>query len=110
MDKKCRQRRNCVHTIVVSAAVLACMAAHGGDEQLVLARRGVAGEALKLYLPGHLLWNPRQPLEPLLSRFYRRYYGAAGKWMRRYMSEMDPVLDEARQKLAQYAEVRFPPM
>ena len=60
-------------------------------EQGPLSSRHQAGEALKLYLLGHLLWNPRQPLEPLLSRFYRRYYGAAGKWMRRYMEELHAV-------------------
>ena len=47
-----------------------------------------AGMALKTYLIGHLLWDPRQPLEPLLDRFYRGYYGAAAPWMRRYMEEL----------------------
>ena len=50
-----------------------------------------AGETLKLYLLGHLLWNPRQPLEPLLARFYKGYYGAAGPWMRRYMEDLHAV-------------------
>ena len=47
-----------------------------------------AGMALKTYLIGHLLWDPRQPLEPLLDRFYRGYYGAAAPWMRKYMEEL----------------------
>jgi hypothetical protein len=47
-----------------------------------------AGMALKTYLIGHLLWDPRQPIEPLLDRFYRGYYGAAAPWMRRYMEEL----------------------
>ena len=50
-----------------------------------------AGMALKAYLIGHLLWDPRQPLEPLLDRFYRGYYGAAAPWMRRYMEELHEV-------------------
>ena len=32
-----------------------------------------------------------QSLEPLLSRFYARYYGEAGPWMRRYMEELHAV-------------------
>ena len=60
-------------------------------EQGPLPSRHQAGETLKLYLLGHLLWDPRQPLEPLLSRFYDRYYGKAGSWMRRYMEELHAV-------------------
>jgi hypothetical protein len=60
-------------------------------EQGPLPSRHQAGETLKLYLLGHLLWNPRQPLKPLLSRFYNRYYGEAGLWMRRYMEELHAV-------------------
>jgi hypothetical protein len=53
-----------------------------------------AGMALKTYLIGHLLWDPRQPLEPLLDRFYRGYYGAAAPWMRRYMEELHALSRE----------------
>ena len=60
-------------------------------EQGPLPSRHQAGETLKLYLLGHLMWDPKQPLEILLSRFYRRYYGEAGPWMRRYMEELHGV-------------------
>ena len=60
-------------------------------EQGPLPSRHQAGETLKLYLLGHLLWDPRQPLEPLLARFYMRYYGKAGPLMRRYMEELHAV-------------------
>ena len=60
-------------------------------EQGPLPSRHQAGETLKLYLLGHLLWDPRQPLEPLLARFYMRYYDKAGPWMRRYMEELHAV-------------------
>lgn len=41
-------------------------------------------EALKTWVIGHLLWNPEQPLEPLLDRFFKGYYGAASKVARGY--------------------------
>ena len=41
-------------------------------------------EALKTWVIGHLLWNPDQPLEPLLDRFFRGYYGAAADVARGY--------------------------
>ena len=51
-------------------------------------KRYQAGSALKCWLAGHLMWDPRQPLKPLLDRFYSAYYGAAAPWMRRYMEEL----------------------
>jgi hypothetical protein len=60
-----------------------------------------AGMALKTYLVGHLLWDPRQPLEPLLDRFYRGYYGAAAPWMRRYMEELHAMSNDRN-------EVKYP--
>ena len=43
MGNKDQLRHTCVRTLAMSAAVL-CMVAYGGDEPLVLARRGSAGE------------------------------------------------------------------
>ena len=39
---------------------------------------------LKGWLYAHLLWNPDQPLEGLLRRFFTGYYGAAAERMRTY--------------------------
>ena len=41
-------------------------------------------EALKTWVIGHLLWDPDQPLEPLLDRFFEGYYGAAAGTARAY--------------------------
>ena len=44
--------------------------------------------ALRLWTIAHLLWNPRQPLDALVDRFMRGYYGAAAPHMRRCYDEM----------------------
>jgi len=70
-----------------------------------------AGSALKSYLIGHLLWDPRQPLEPLLDRFYAGYYGAAAPWMRRYMEElheMSRARDEREHPLMMWGVIDSP--
>ena len=70
-----------------------------------------AGMALKTYLIGHLLWDPRQPFEPLLDRFYRGYYGAAAPWMRRYMEELHAMSrdrDEVKHPMKMWGVVDSP--
>lgn len=70
-----------------------------------------AGTALKTYLIGHLLWDPRQPLEPLLDRFYRGYYGAAAPWMRRYMEELHAMSsdrDEVKHPMKMWGVIDSP--
>ena len=70
-----------------------------------------AGSALKRYLIGHLLWDPRQPLEPLLDRFYAGYYGAAAPWMRRYMEElhaMSRARDERKHPMMMWGVIDSP--
>ena len=42
---------------------------------------------LKAWLTAKLLWNPDQPVEPLLDRFFEGYYGAAAPFVRRYFDE-----------------------
>ena len=44
--------------------------------------------ALRLWTIAHLLWNPRQPLDELVDRFMRGYYGAAALHLRRCYDEM----------------------
>ena len=39
---------------------------------------------LKTWLISKLEWNPDQPLEPLLDRFFKGYYGAAAPFARKY--------------------------
>lgn len=39
---------------------------------------------LKCYLIAKALWNPDQPLEPLLDRFFNGYYGKAAPFVREY--------------------------
>jgi len=56
-------------------------------------------EALKTWIIGHLLWNPDQPLGPLLDRFFRGYYGAAASVARGYydaLVELESRRDEAK--------------
>ena len=52
--------------------------------------------ALKAYLLAKWMWNPDQPIEPLLDKFFSAYYGKAAALARRYFDELhalprDPV-------------------
>lgn len=70
-----------------------------------------AGSVLKTYLLGRLLWDPRQPLEPLLDRFYRGYYGAGAEWMRKYMEElhaMSLARDEVQHPMLMWGTISSP--
>ena len=42
---------------------------------------------LKAWIMAKFLWNPDQPVEPLLNRFFDGYYGAAAPFVRRYFDE-----------------------
>ena len=42
---------------------------------------------LKTWLIAKLMWNPDQPVEPLIDRFFDGYYGAAAPYVRRYFEE-----------------------
>lgn len=46
---------------------------------------------LKAWLIGKFAWNPDQPLEPLLDRFFRGHYGAAAPHMRAYYDRMEAL-------------------
>ncbi|MBQ2629723.1 MAG: DUF4838 domain-containing protein, partial [Kiritimatiellae bacterium] len=43
---------------------------------------------LKCWVLAHLMWDPYQPLEPLLDRFFRGYYGAAASMAREYYDRL----------------------
>lgn len=47
---------------------------------------------LKTWLIAKLMWDPDQPLEPLLDRFFRGYYGAAAPIVRAYFDEMEALV------------------
>lgn len=62
-------------------------------------------EALKTWLIAHLLWNPDQPLEPLLDRFFRGYYGAAADVGRGYydgLVALEAKRDETKAPLSMW--------
>lgn len=65
-------------------------------------------EALKTWIIGHLLWNPDQPLDPLLSRFFKGYYGAAADVARGYydaLVELEAKRDETKYPLVMMGTV-----
>lgn len=62
-------------------------------------------EALKTWIIGHLLWNPDQPLEPLLNRFFKGYYGAAADVARGYydaLVDLERKRDETKKPLVMW--------
>ena len=62
-------------------------------------------EALKTWIIGHLLWNPDQPLEPLLDRFFTGYYGAASDVAHGYYNaliEQERKRDETKDPLVMW--------
>ena len=49
---------------------------------------------LKGWLLAKLMWNPDQPLEPLLDRFFRGHYGAAAPYVREYFDRVERTVIE----------------
>ena len=47
---------------------------------------------LKGWLIAKLEWNPDQPIEPLLDRFFTGYYGAAAPYVRKYFDRVERIL------------------
>ena len=43
---------------------------------------------LKCYLQSKLMWNPNQPIDPLIDRFMAGYYGGAAPIVRQYLAEL----------------------
>lgn len=61
-------------------------------------------QALRLWTIAHLMWNPDQPLDPLIDRFMRGYYGAAAPYLRRYFDRMHAIpFDESRRPMQMWA-------
>jgi len=46
-------------------------------------------QELRQYVLAKLLWNPGLNLDSLMYDFYKGYYGNAGNWIRKYISEME---------------------
>jgi hypothetical protein len=44
---------------------------------------------LKGWLLAKFLWNPAQPIEPLLDKFFRGHYGAAAPYIREYFERVE---------------------
>ena len=67
---------------------------------------------LKTWLIAKWMWNPDQPLEPLLKRFFDGYYGAAAAAVRRYFDELHalPRKGEAGNPLSIYESAYAPSM
>ena len=64
---------------------------------------------LKQWLIGHLLWNPDQPLEPLLDRFFAHFYGAGAPWARMYFDELHALpRDEAKEPIKMWGTFNAP--
>ena len=56
---------------------------------------------LKGWLIAKLMWNPDQPVEPLLDRFFAGYYGAAAPYVRQYFDRMERILrDDPKGRLS----------
>ena len=65
-------------------------------------------EALKTWVIGHLLWNPDTPLEPLLDRFFKGYYGEASEVGRGYydaLLELERKRDETKEPLVMWGSL-----
>ena len=61
---------------------------------------------LRAWLLAKWMWNPDQPMEPLLDRFFKGYYGAAAPHVRRYFDELHALpRDSVTQHLSIYEPV-----
>ena len=57
---------------------------------------------LKSYLISQLLWNPEIKFANVKNRFIEEYYGAAGKWIRKYIELLKEELKESEQNMGIY--------
>ena len=61
---------------------------------------------LRAWLLAKWMWNPDQPMEPLLDRFFKGYYGAAAPHVRRYFDKLHALpRDSVTQHLSIYEPV-----
>lgn len=67
---------------------------------------------LKTWLIAKWMWNPEQPKEELLQRFFKGYYGAAAQVVRQYFDELHalPRKGEAGNPLSIYESAYSPSM
>ena len=67
-----------------------------------------ADAQLKLWVLAHLEWDPYQPLEPLLQRFFNGYYGAAAGPARAYYDALvaaEMARDESKMPLLMWGRL-----
>lgn len=60
--------------------------------------------ALNFYLAAKLMWNSRQPLEPLLADYYQGMYGPAGPGMRAFF---EGLVKQCREKGPHFVEADY---
>ena len=51
---------------------------------------------LKGWMLAKLMWDPDQPIEPLLDRFFAGHYGAAAPFVRAYFERFERILSEKK--------------
>lgn len=69
-----------------------------------------ADAELKNWVLAHLMWDPYQPLEPLLDRFFRGYYGAAAPMAREYYDRLAALpRDESKLPMTMWGKLIDPP-
>ena len=67
-----------------------------------------ADAQLKLWVLAHLAWDPQQPLEPLLQRFFNGYYGAVADTARAYYDALvaaETARDEKKMPLLMWGRL-----
>lgn len=55
---------------------------------------------LRAYITAKLLWNPDQPVEPLITQFCNYYYGAAGAFVERYINLLHNQMEASGHRLS----------
>lgn len=75
---------SCVHVMRDNFRFYREMGAVGVFEEGDHYRYRCTDEHFKTWIMAHLMWDPDQPLEPLLERFFNGYYGAAAPVARWY--------------------------
>ena len=69
-----------------------------------------ADAELKNWVLAHLMWDPYQPLEPLLDRFFKGYYGAAAPMAREYYDRLLALpRDERKLPMTMWGKLIDPP-
>ncbi|MBU0608148.1 MAG: DUF4838 domain-containing protein, partial [Armatimonadetes bacterium] len=63
--------------------------------------------AINFYLAAKMMWNSRQPLEPILADYYAGMYGPAGPAMRAFF---EGIVKQCRERGPHFADADYPRM